>query len=146
MYFGRPPHYRFVTVVTFTPTPLCWNIKKILGDTMRRWNHAVAFLFSVCLLVGLTQFASAQQDANESHRKMTSKIVPLYPPLAHGMNLGGTVRIEAVVAANGTVKSASILGGHPVLGQSALDAVRRCKWEPSTRETRELIILNFHPE
>lgn len=113
---------------------------------MRRWNRAVAFLFSACLILGLAPFASAQQDANESHRKMTAKIIPMYPPLAHDMKIGGAVRIEAVVAPNGTVKSASILGGHPVLAQSALDAVRRSKWEPSTRETKELVILNFHPE
>jgi TonB family protein len=113
---------------------------------MRWWNCAVAFLFSVCLGIGLAAPCSAQQDANGAHRKMTAKIVPLYPPLAHEMNLGGTVRIEAVVAPNGTVKSASILGGHPVLAQSALDAVRRSKWEPAPRETKELVILNFHPE
>jgi TonB family protein len=111
---------------------------------MSPWIRAVAFLFCTCLLLGSVPLGSAQQDTSESHRKMTAKIVPMYPPLAHDMNLGGTVRIEAVVAPNGTVTSASILGGHPVLAQSALDAVRRSKWEPAPRETKELVILNFH--
>ena len=113
---------------------------------MRPWIRAVAFLFCTCLLLGSIHRASAQQDANDSHRKMTAKIVPIYPPLAHDMKIGGTVRIEAVVAPNGNVKSASILGGHPILAQSALDAVRRSKWESAPRETKELVILNFHPE
>ncbi|HMK22149.1 MAG TPA: energy transducer TonB [Terriglobales bacterium] len=121
-------------------------MKKNLGVLMRLQIRAVAFLFCACLLLGSVRFSSAQQDANESHRKMTSKIVPNYPPLAHDMKIAGTVRVEAVVAPNGTVKSVSVLGGHPVLAQSALDAVRRCKWEPNAHETKELVILNFHPE
>jgi TonB family protein len=113
---------------------------------MLRRNRAVAFLFSVCLLVGLVPFAIPQQDANGGHRKMSSKVVPVYPALAHNMNISGTVRVEAVVAPNGTVKSASVLGGHPVLAESALDAVRKSKWESAPHETKELVILNFHPE
>ena len=111
---------------------------------MRPWIRAVAVLFCICLMFGSVPLASAQQDASENHRKMTAKVVPMYPPLAHDMNLGGTVRVEAVVAPNGTVKNASILGGHPVLAQSALDAVRRSRWEPAPRETKEVVILNFH--
>ena len=113
---------------------------------MRLWIRSVAFWLCACFLLGSGFTSSAQQDSTESHRKMTSKIVPLYPPLAHDMHLSGTVRVEAVVAPNGTVKSVSVIGGHPVLVQSATDAVRRCKWESAPKETRELVILNFHPE
>ena len=57
------------------------------------------------------------------------------------------MKIEALVVPNGTVKSTVVLGGHPVLAQAALDAVRRCKWGKRLRhETKELVILNFHPE
>jgi TonB family protein len=113
---------------------------------MRPRTRAVAFLFCTCLLLGSVPRAIAQQDASESHRKMTGKVIPTYPTLAHDMKIGGAVRIEAVVAPNGTVKSATILGGHPILAQSALDAVRRSRWEPAPRETKEVVILNFHPE
>jgi len=62
------------------------------------------------------------------------------------MRISGTVRIEAVVAPNGSVKSTSVIGGHPVLVQSAQDAVRKCKWEPTSHETKEVVILNFRPD
>ena len=71
---------------------------------------------------------------------MLNRVVPAYPGLAQKMGISGSVKIEAVVAANG------ILGGHPVLAQAGVDAVRRCKWEAATRETHEIVILNFHPE
>ena len=112
---------------------------------MRLWIRQVGFLLCACFLLSVP-FTSAQQDSGETHRKMTSKIVPLYPPLAHDMHLSGTVRIEAVVAPNGTTKSVAVLGGHPVLAQAALDAVRRSKWESAPHETKETVILNFHPE
>jgi TonB family protein len=90
--------------------------------------------------------AHAQQDQVESRRKIVNKVVPIYPFLAQKMGIAGSVRIEALVMPNGTVKSAVVLGGHPVLAQAALDAVRRCKWEAAPHETKEPVILNFHPE
>lgn len=76
---------------------------------------------------------------------MISKVVPIYPNLAQNMGMAGSVKIEALVAPNGTVKSADILGGHPVLAQAGLDAVRKWKWEPAAHDTKEVVTLNFHP-
>jgi TonB family protein len=102
-------------------------------------------LFAV-LAVLAVPCALAQQDHSESSRKVVSKPEPAYPSLARRMGISGTVRIEALVAPNGSVKSTSIIGGHPVLAQSAQDAVRKCKWEPASHETKEIVILNFHPD
>ena len=41
---------------------------------------------------------------------------------ARKMNITGTVKVEVVVAPNGTVKNARLVGGHPVLAAAALDA------------------------
>ena len=101
-------------------------------------------LFAVLAAVAVPR-ALAQQDHSDSTRKVVSKSAPAYPSLARRMGISGTVRIEAVVAPNGSVKSTSVIGGHPVLAQSAQDAVRRCKWEPTSHETKEIVILNFRP-
>lgn len=102
-------------------------------------------LFAVVAILGVPR-ALAQQDHSETSRKLASRPEPVYPSLARRMGISGTVRIEAVVAPNGSVKSTSVIGGHPVLAQSAVDAVRKCKWEPSSHETKEIIILNFRPD
>ena len=102
-------------------------------------------LFAVLAALAVT-CALAQQDHPESARKLVSRPDPAYPSLARRMGISGTVRIEAVVAPNGSVKSTSVIGGHPVLAQSAQDAVRKCKWEPTSRETKEVVILNFRPD
>jgi TonB family protein len=86
----------------------------------------------------------AQQEQSE-HRKVIARVTPDYPPVARTMNLAGTVRVEALVAGNGAVKSAEVRGGHPVLAEAALRAVKRWKWEPAERETHEVVELKFQP-
>lgn len=106
-------------------------------------------MLPVALFVMLAIVAAPRcsaQDHPESSRKLASRAEPSYPGIARSMHISGTVRIEAVIAPNGTVKSASVLGGHPVLAQSALDAVRKCKWEAAPHETKEIVILNFRPD
>jgi TonB family protein len=110
-----------------------------------RLRTGVLFLAALVTIGSTTPFAQAQESP-ESHRKMVNRVVPAYPSLAQKMGISGSVKIEAVVAANGTVKSTGILGGHPVLAQAGVDAVRRCKWEAAPRETHEIVVLNFHPE
>ena len=113
---------------------------------MRLWVRFVVLAVCTTVLLASSPFSCAQQDQSESKRKMVSKVVPLYPSLAQKMGIFGAVKIEAVVAPNGTVKSAGILGGHPVLAQAGVDAVRRCKWQTGPHESREVVVFNFHPE
>jgi TonB family protein len=59
------------------------------------------------------------------------------------MGLAGIVKIEVLVAPDGAVKSAEVKGGHPVLAQAAVNAVRKWKWEPAAHETRQLLEVKF---
>jgi len=110
---------------------------------MRRRIPASYLLLSFLLLTGVG--ALAQQEPAEAPRKVVSRFVPEYPPLARTMNITGTVRVEAVVGGNGIVKSVEIKGGHPVFTQAATNAVRKWKWEPCARETHETVELRFDP-
>ena len=77
-------------------------------------------------------YSNAQNAQNEEMvRRAKTKVQPTYPELAHKMNISGTVKIEVTVAPNGTVKEARVVGGHPVLAQSALDAAKRWRFEPA---------------
>jgi len=86
------------------------------------------------------------QDAADSGRKVLLKTPATYPTLARSMNIRGVVKLEAQVAPNGTVKSVSVKGGHPMLAQSAVTAVGHWKFEPAAHETKELIEVKFDPE
>jgi TonB family protein len=81
--------------------------------------------------------------ASSSERKIASRVSPAYPELAKKMHIRGVVRIEAIVRPNGSVKSTRVLGGNPVLVESAQDAVGKWKFEPAQGETAEVVQLAF---
>jgi len=78
-------------------------------------------------------------------RKILTRVAPQYPSLARSMNIRGTVRVVALVAPNGTVKSLEVKGGHPVLAEAAQNALRQWKFEPASHETYEIIEIRFAP-
>jgi TonB family protein len=105
----------------------------------------VALLVISSALV-LSSFSWSQQDQTESKRKVVSKVIPSYPEIARSLRIKGVVRIEAVVAPNGSVKTTHILGGHPLLAQTADQAVHKWRWEPASAETKELVEVRFDPD
>ncbi|MGB9197735.1 MAG: energy transducer TonB [Terriglobales bacterium] len=92
-----------------------------------------------CIL--LSSVLWAQESA--SKRRIVNKTNPSYPALARHMGLSGVVRIEALVAPDGTVKAVDVKGGHPVLAQAATNTIRQWKWEPAARESHELVEIHF---
>ena len=97
-----------------------------------------------CTLMWCSQ-CFAQQEQGEIKRKVVNQVPPKYPELARRMNISGNVKIEVVIAPNGSVKSDKIVGGHPVLAEAAEDAIRKWKWAPNSQETTELIDIKFSP-
>jgi len=102
-----------------------------------------ALLLAVCVVFS-SRIAPAQQDSSPK-RKILNRTPAPYPALARNMALSGTVRVEALVTPEGTVKTVDIKGGHPVLAQAAANTVRQWKWEPQSHETRELVEIRFSP-
>lgn len=69
---------------------------------------------------------------NVQAAKLINQVRPGYPPLAKQARISGTVRLHAVIAKDGSVVQLEVLSGHPLLVQSALDAVRRWRYQPTT--------------
>ena len=87
-----------------------------------------------------------QQTQNEELvRRAKSKVQPVYPELARRMNITGTVKVEVVVAPNGIVKEARVVGGHPVLANVALEAAKKWRFEPASVESSGVIDFKFEP-
>jgi len=100
---------------------------------------------ATALLVGGVCACAQQAQNDQLVRRAKSKVQPAYPELARKMNIAGTVKIEVVVAPNGTVKDARIVGGHPVLANAALDAARKWRFEPAATESSGVIDFKFEP-
>jgi TonB family protein len=104
-------------------------------------------LLAVMAMVAGTGMAGlhAQEAQGEIVRRAKSRVQPIYPDLARKMNITGTVKVEVVVSPNGTVKEAKVVGGHPVLANAALDAVRKWRFEPAAVESSGVVDFKFEP-
>jgi TonB family protein len=100
-------------------------------------------IVAVALAVVLLSRTSTAQARDHAERKVVSQVAPFYPEVAKRMHVTGVVKIEVVVRANGKVKSTKVLGGSPVLIESATDAVFKWKFEPATEESTEAVQITF---
>ena len=102
------------------------------------------FLLLVCTGLLISSASSGAQQSL-STRRLLLRTAPAYPEIARSMALQGAVRVDALVAPDGSVKDVAIKGGHPVLAQAAANAVRHWKWEASARESHEVVEVKFSP-
>jgi TonB family protein len=105
-------------------------------------------LVLLSLLISGFQFetAAAQDEQSTGARKVITKIAPAYPDMARRLNLTGTVKLETLVLANGSVKSVQIRGGNPLLAQAAQRAVEQWRWQKAEHDTTEQVEFRFDPQ
>jgi periplasmic protein TonB len=61
---------------------------------------------------------------------LVKKVQPVYPPLARQARIQGTVLLRAQIGKDGSIQNLQLVSGHPMLVQSALDAVKQWKYKP----------------
>jgi TonB family protein len=61
---------------------------------------------------------------NVQHTMLVEQPRPVYPPLAKQAKIQGVVRLDAIIARDGTVASLTVISGHPLLVPAALSAVK----------------------
>jgi TonB family protein len=98
------------------------------------------------LLCSSPAFSQQLPKTEELARKVKAKVSPVYPEAARRLNITGTVRIAVVVAPNGSVKSSKPVGGHPLLVDAAMDAMKQWKFEAAPAETRGVVEFKFQPQ
>lgn len=113
---------------------------------MRRKHFwmALTLAATAAAFAGIMPSAAAQQgNTNEGSRKVKSRIVPVYPELAKRMNVTGKVKVEVVIAPDGRVRSTRVIGGHPLLVNPAVDAVKEWRFYPAAEETTQIVEFEF---
>jgi TonB family protein len=100
----------------------------------------IAGLLLVCLI--FSGLSHAQEK--ETNRKVITKVAPVYPELARKMNIAGTVKLQVLIGADGSVKTVKPLGGHPLLIDSAVAAMKAWKYEHGAEETT-VVEFKFAP-
>ena len=98
---------------------------------------------SVFILAGTILLLQSAMFAADENRKVIKQVQPVYNEIARRANISGTVKVEVTIAPNGTVKSTKLVGGHPLLADSAMEAVKGWKYEPAASESTTIVVFNF---
>jgi protein TonB len=81
----------------------------------------------------------------ELTRKVKTRIAPVYPDIARRMSITGVVRVVVVVSPNGALKDTKVIGGHPLLVNAAMDALKHWRFEPAPDESTGVVEFKFQP-
>ena len=63
--------------------------------------------------------------------KLLAQPQPVYPPLARQARIQGNVVLHAIIDKDGRVGELQVISGHPLLVQSALEAVKNWRYQPT---------------
>lgn len=109
----------------------------------RSWRQRLAgmIFLSVCQAVVAAFLLGAYAHAES--RKALANPTPEYPEIARRMNINGVVKVELVIGADGAIKSAKVLGGHPVLADAVQRALKNWKYAPGPSETTMQLEFRF---
>ncbi len=73
--------------------------------------------------------------------KLIYQVRPPYPPLAKQTRTQGTVRLQAVIARDGSIQNLALSSGHPLLVPAAMEAVRQWRYRPTTLNGETVEVL-----
>lgn len=63
--------------------------------------------------------------------KLVKRVQPVYPTLARGERLSGTVRLHVLIAKDGGVQNVRVMRGSCSLARASVDAVRQWRYTPT---------------
>jgi TonB family protein len=90
------------------------------------------WVLSVTLSV-IAQDMPAQGPASETTSQigvaLTKLTPPIYPPLARQARITGDVKIQVLIRKDGSVESAEVISGHPILKLAALESAQKSQFE-----------------
>jgi len=81
--------------------------------------------------------------AAEHPRAVVHSEDPEYPDVAKKMGLHGTVKLRLWITPDGTVRRVEYIGGHPLLAESALKAVKNWKYATAPQESETTVAITF---
>ena len=87
----------------------------------------------------------ASAHSQEATRKVLKRVQAQYPSILKKRGIGGTVRLRVTVKADGTVRDTEVLGGSPILADSAQKAIKQWVFAPGDAESTVEVSVVFDP-
>lgn len=124
----------------FTPKALGSDAEVVAY--VARTRGAIGYVSSAASAEGVKTLAIGV-PVRSAQRKLIARIEPDYPETLQRLNIGGTVRLRVSISAKGNVEDVALLGGNPILGESAAAAVRKWVYTASSSRTVTEVSVSF---
>jgi TonB family protein len=133
-----------------TPTGAVHDVRSLSGppvladavvEAVSRWQYSpvvvdgnpVAARTKVTVKFELPGSVAIEDNVSGANSlRPVHSVRPAYPPDAKAAGVSGQVRLRAVVGRDGSVVKLDVVSGDAALAQSAVEAVRQWKYEPTT--------------
>jgi len=102
-------------------------------------------LGTFCLCVLLLFCGTPAHSQENNARKVLKKAPVQYPSILKSKGIGGVVRLKVFVKPDGTVRDTEVIGGNPILVESAQKSVMQWKFSPGSSESAIEISVVFDP-
>lgn len=73
--------------------------------------------------------ATASADAQQTGAVLVKLSPPVYPPLARQARIMGYVEVQVLIRQDGSVESAEVVSGHPILKIAAVESAQKSQFE-----------------
>ena len=110
-----------------------------------RTKGAIGYVSSDFATAGVKVLVISQPGAN-AERQLVTRVEPEYPETLQRLQIGGTVRLMVTISPNGSIESAQVRGGNPILAESAIKAVKRWVYAPSSSRSMQEVSIPFLPK
>jgi TonB family protein len=97
-----------------------------------------------CRVLVMLSFISVGYAQDAKH-KILKKVPVQYPQTLKDKGIQGDVRLKVFIKPDGSVKDTELLGGNPILAESAQKSVGQWKFSPSSAETTVEVVVHFDP-
>ncbi|MFY9743095.1 MAG: TonB family protein [Candidatus Sulfotelmatobacter sp.] len=110
-----------------------------------RTKGAIGYVSADTVAWGVKTLAIAELGSS-AQRILIRQVKPVYPEALKERNIGGTVRLQVTISAGGGVDEITLLGGNPILADSAIYAVKQWVYSRSRSRTTIEISLLFQAD
>jgi TonB family protein len=107
-----------------------------------RTRGAIGYVSGAASVEGVKTL-SIGVPSSYAERKLITRVEPDYPDTLKQLNIGGTVRLRVSISAKGNVEDVQLLGGNPILGETATFAVKKWVYAASRSRTIAEISISF---
>ena len=130
-----PDHTAMITDDVLPPPPDPGRyVEGAIGDRGARDGVMHSILSSITNIIPPPVRPTVARPPMISHMmegNLIHKIQPDYPPLARQARIQGNVVLHAIIDKDGRVGELQVISGHPLLVQSALEAVKNWRYQPT---------------